>query len=120
MISRIKEGDLIHGQPQVFVLTLPGPGLGYIECNKTEKWHIYINIYIYIYIYIYNRSICPMGSVFANGQGDCSSIPGQVISKTQKMILDDSLLNTQHYKVRIKGKVEQSRERSTIHSYTLV
>ena len=26
------------------------------------------------------------------------------------MVLDDSLLNTQHYKVRIKGKVEQSRE----------
>ena len=31
-------------------------------------------------------------------------IPGQVISKTQKMVLDASLLNTQHYKVRIKGK----------------
>ena len=28
------------------------------------------------------------------------------------MILDASLLNTQHYKVWIKGKVEQSRERS--------
>ena len=26
------------------------------------------------------------------------------------MVLDASLLNTQHYKVRIKGKVEQSRE----------
>ena len=29
------------------------------------------------------------------------------------MILDASLLNTQHYKVWIKGKVEQSRERSS-------
>ena len=38
--------------------------------------------------------------------------PGQVIPKTQKMVLDASLLNTQHYKVRIKGKVKQSRERS--------
>ena len=28
------------------------------------------------------------------------------------MVLDTSLLNTQLYKVRIKGKVEQSRERS--------
>ena len=27
------------------------------------------------------------------------------------MVLDASLLNTQHYKVWIKGKVEQSRER---------
>ena len=29
--------------------------------------------------------------------------------------LDVVSLNTQHYKVRIKGKVEQSRERSTVH-----
>ena len=28
------------------------------------------------------------------------------------MVLDTSLLNTQHYKVRIKGKVKQSMERS--------
>ena len=48
--------------------------------------------------------------VFANGPGDLGSIPGRVIPKTQKMGLDASLLNTQHYKVRIKGKVEQSRE----------
>ncbi len=32
------------------------------------------------------------------------------IPKTQKMVLDASLLNTRHYKVRIKGKVEQSRQ----------
>ena len=48
--------------------------------------------------------------VFANGPGDLGSIPGRVIPKTQKMVLDASLLNTQHYKIRIKGKVEQSRE----------
>ena len=30
--------------------------------------------------------------------------------RLKKMVLDASLLNTQHYKVRIKGKVEQSRE----------
>ena len=29
-------------------------------------------------------------------------------SKTQKMVLDVALLNTQHYKIRIKGKVKQS------------
>ena len=43
--------------------------------------------------------------------GDRGSIPGQVIPKTQKVVLDTSLLMTQHYNVRIKGKVEQSRER---------
>ena len=30
--------------------------------------------------------------------------------RLKKMVLDASLLNTQYYKVRIKGKVEQSRE----------
>ena len=48
--------------------------------------------------------------MFANGPGDLGSIPDRVIQKTQKMVLDASLLSTQHYKVRIKGKVEQSRE----------
>ena len=42
------------------------------------------------------------------GLRDLGSIPGQVIPKTQKMVLDASLLNTQHYKVQIKGKGEQS------------
>ena len=38
------------------------------------------------------------------------SIPGRVIPKTQKMVLEAALLTTQHYKVGIKSKVEQSRE----------
>ena len=61
-----------------------------------------------------------MVRVFANGPGDLGSIPGHVISKTPKMVLDASLLNTQHYKVWIKGKVEQSRERSSPFLYTSV
>ena len=54
-----------------------------------------------------------MGRVFANAPENLSSIPGRVIPKTKKMVLYASLLNTQHYKVGIKGKVEQSRERSS-------
>ena len=54
-----------------------------------------------------------MSRVFANGPGERGSIPGRVIPKTLKMVLDAALLNTHHYKVRIKGKVEQSRERSS-------
>ena len=61
-----------------------------------------------------------MVSVFASGPGDLGSVPGRVIPKTQKMVLDASLLNTQRYKVRVKSKVEQSRERSSALSYTLV
>ena len=36
------------------------------------------------------------------------------------MVLDTSLLNTQHYKVRIKGNMEQSREMSSVPPYTSV
>ncbi len=61
-----------------------------------------------------------MVRVFANGPGDLSSIPGHVIPKTQKMVLDTSLLNTQQYKVGIKGEEEQSRERSIALPYTSV
>ena len=61
-----------------------------------------------------------MSRVFANGLGDWGSIPGRVIPKTQKMVLDAALLNTQHYKLRINGKVEQSREWSSTLSYTSV
>ena len=46
----------------------------------------------------------PAVRVFANGPGDLGSIPGRVIPKTLKMELDTTLLNTQHYKVRFKGK----------------
>ena len=85
-------------------------------------------IYIYIYIYgwvgfygiltivgyllvnpvnthILNWTIGLMSREFANGSRDRGSIPGRVIPKTQKMVLDAALLNTQHYKVRNKGKV---------------
>ena len=61
-----------------------------------------------------------IGRVFVNGPGDLGSIPGRVIPKTLKMVLDTSLLNSQQYKVRIDSKVEQSMERSSALPYTLV
>ena len=59
--------------------------------------HTYIYIYIHIYIYIYIYMIY--------GPGNRGSILSRVMPKTQKMVLDASLLNTHHYKVWIKGKV---------------
>ena len=61
-----------------------------------------------------------MSRVFANGLEDQGSFPVGVMPKTQKMVLDAALLSTQHYKVRIKGKVEQFREWSSVLPYTLV
>ena len=57
-----------------------------------------------------------MSKVCASGPGDRTLIP--VIPKTQKMVLDAALLNTQNLK--IKGKVEQSKEWSFTLPYTLV
>ena len=61
-----------------------------------------------------------MSILFANGSGDRDSIPGRVMPKTQKRVVDAALLSTHHSKVRIKGKVEQSREWSSALSNTSV
>ena len=71
--------------------------------------------YIFIQVYVYWPS-----RVFANGLGDLGLIPGRIIPKTLKMVLDTYLLNTQQYKVHIKGKVEQSKEKSNALPYTSV
>ena len=59
-----------------------------------------------------------MSRVFANGPEDWGLILDWVIPKTQKMVLDAALLNTKHYNVKIKGKVEQSWEWSITLPYT--
>ena len=64
------------------------------------------------------RSLGPLANTQPNGLEDLCSIPVSVIPKALKMVLDTSLLNTQQYKVRITGKVEQSRERSSSFPYT--
>ena len=45
-----------------------------------------------------------VGGVLAHGPEDLGSIPGRVIPKTLKIVLDTSLLNTQQYKLRVEGK----------------
>ena len=58
-----------------------------------------------------------MSRVLANGPGDKGSNPSRVIPKTQKMVLDATLLSTQLCKVMIKGKVEPSWEWSSALTY---
>ncbi len=81
-----------------------------------------IHCFNYSYLTIIHTLLygCQVSGVFANGPGDLGSIPGRIIPKILKMVLDTSLLNTQHYKVCIEGKVEQSRERSSALPYTSV
>ena len=88
---------------------------------KAFKSEINFKLFNYkSYMYIPLPDISIIVRVSANGPGDLGSIPGWVIPKTLKMVLDASLLNTQHYKVRIKGKAEKYRERSSVLLYTLV
>ena len=76
-----------------------------------------LGLFYALFLLYYGHIIGLVDRVFANGPGDRGSIPGSVILKTLKMVLDTSLLNTQQYKVRIKGKVKQSRERSSAVPY---
>ena len=66
------------------------------------------------------RPIGVVSRVFAKGAGNWGSKPGRAILKTQKMVPDVALLNTHHYKVQIKNKVEQSLKRSNAIAYTSV
>ena len=66
------------------------------------------------------KSIDRMSRVFINGPGDRGSISGRVIPKTQKMVLDAALLNIQHCKELMKGKVELSREWNNPRPYASV
>ena len=47
-----------------------------------------------------------MSRVLATGAGDWGSTPGRVIPKTQKMVLNTTLLNTLNYKVKLVTIVE--------------
>ena len=53
---------------------------------------------ILIKVNIPKPSIGMLVRVFTNDQGDLGSIPGRVIQKTQKMVPDAPLLNTQQYR----------------------
>ena len=81
------------------------------------RQHHFISAYNWRIVIIHSHSCCQRSfkfsyysiitlcnRVFFNRPGDRGSIPGRVIQKTQKMVLDAALLNTQHYKISIKGK----------------
>ena len=73
-------------------------------------------------IYIYISPIGLVDRVFVNGLGDWGFNPRlnhiKDLKKNKTKKTPPCL--TQHYKVCIKGKVEQSRERSNALLYTLV
>ena len=85
---------------------ISSPTLGYTPMNSHSSGLLGITLY---------WPICLAGRTLTNSPGDRGSITGRVILKTQKMVLNNFLLNT-----RIKCKMDQSRERSTALSYISV
>ena len=101
-----------------WLINFNGMSIVFLSCTNNLYTVVWFEVFLsnmsnYVFLKLMSR-------VFANGSGDQGSIPGRIIPKTQKMVLDASLLNTQRYKVRIKGKVEQSREKSSALPYTWV
>ena len=96
------------------------------RCYKAKlllmaRFHLFISeIYGEYFCEYYPGLIGLVRRAFAIAPGELGSIPGYVIPKTWKMALDASLFNTQQYKLRIEGKVEKSRERSSGLTYTSV
>ena len=69
------------------------------ECQRDPCWWCDMMIHTHTHTHTHTHWL-----VFINDLGDLGSIPGRVIPKTQKMVLDFSLFNTQHYKIGIKVK----------------
>ena len=61
-----------------------------------------------------------MSRVFTNGPGDQGQSQFESYQKLKETVLDAALLSTQHSKLRIKAKVEQSWEWSSTLPYTSV
>ena len=69
-------------------------------------------VYVCVCVCVYNQFIDQVGhQVVHQWSGRPGSIPGRFIPKISRMVPDTTLLSTQQYKVRIKGKEEQSREK---------
>ena len=73
-----------------------------LHCKKSHR--LLESAIIYKINHIKQWLIGLVGRVFANGPGNLGSIPGHVIPKTLKMVLNTSLLNTQQYTVLSKVK----------------
>ena len=99
------------------LVSYPGHSLGwglfiqlqrYSRCSSCWKGKLLVTLGYGRQLYLFIIGL--MSRVFSGSLGDQGSIPGRVIPETQKTVLDAAFLNTQHHKVMIKGKVEQSRE----------
>ena len=98
--------------------------LQWLICHFTKKpnQNITWTLFIQILIYLYNPTQWHSRAV--SHKLHSYSKDGKLISVVWPlvllMVLDASFLITQHYQVGIKGKVDQTKERSSAIPYTLV
>ena len=100
----------------------PGKGVApspTLRCSSYWKGSLWVALDYGCQLY-FNWAIGLMNRVFVNRSGRPRFNPWSNHTKDSKMVLDATLLNAQYYKVRIKGKVEKSKEWSSTLPYTLV
>ena len=75
-------------------------------CNKISIYCIFCfeQLVVFYVISTNLRYLMPNTFFFHNGPGDRDSFQVESYQRLQKMVLNTSLLNMQHYKVRIKEK----------------
>ena len=61
-----------------------------------------------------------MSRAFTNGLEDHGSIPGRIIPKTQKMVLDAALLNTHYWKDQGQSGAIQGMEKHPSQHFSVV
>ena len=95
--------------------------VGHFSSYSSLSLSLSLSLYIYIYIYIiYSGSLVKWieCSPMIRETRDQSQVASY--QRFKKILLDTSLLNTQQYKLHIKGKEEQSRKRCSALPYTSV
>ena len=100
-----KSGNLLNA-PRIYVHIHTYLCIYIHTYTYTQRYiyrHMHTHIYMHTYAYTY-QPIDIMVRVFTSSLGD----QGWVIPKTQKMVLDASLLNTQYYEAQIKSKWSNS------------
>ena len=90
----------------MYIENLALNNLQWLICHKTKP-----NQTNHSSVTIVEKTRARVGGVFANGPGDLVSIPGRVIPKTLKMVLDTSLLNSDiRYVSRVKWRNPEKGE----------
>ena len=115
ILEHLEDGDTIM-ERLIFDKNRFWVGIIEFKCFSTKlSIERSVNFLLFLCLFFHNfkdilgslntyRSISVIVRVVAKGPGDRGLTPGRIMPKTQKMVLDASLLNIQNYEVRFKDK----------------